>query len=58
MKEELKEHLTVLGVGFSSITFSFVDMEHALRIFILIGSAIYVWRKALKRRKNKSDTEI
>jgi hypothetical protein len=55
MKDEIKEHIAVLGVGFGSVSLSFVDIEHAFRILILIGSAIYVWRKALRRRKNKKE---
>jgi hypothetical protein len=55
MNQEIKEHFAVLGVGFGSVTVTFADMEHAIRLFILIGSAIYVWRKALKVKRNKTE---
>lgn len=49
--KDLLEHCSVFAVAGSGIGISYTDIDHGLKLVILLGSAIYVWRRALKRRK-------
>lgn len=57
--KNLQEHFSVFAAASTGIGMSYIDIEHALRVIILIGSAIYVWRRALKgKRKKEKDEEL
>ncbi len=51
----MHEHIAVLGTAVLGAAVSFTAIEHGLRVLILIGSAIYVWRRALKKRLPKEE---
>lgn len=57
MMKPLHEHFLVFGAAAAGEASSFANIEYGLRIFILVGTAIYVWRRALMSRKKRFPKE-
>lgn len=59
VKEVLSgETAKVFGVAIAGTGVSMTDIEHALRIIVLVGTAIYVWRRAFKKPGDKDNVDI
>ena len=55
--KSFQEHFSVFAAASTGIGMSYTDIDHLLRVIILIGSAIYVWRRALKGKRKKQEED-
>lgn len=51
----MHEHFAVIGSAAAAWLFTYVNAEHALKLVILSGTAVYVWRRALKKKLPKEE---
>lgn len=49
------EHFAVIGSAALAWLCSYTNIERALKLVILAGTAVYVWRRALKKKLPKEE---